>query len=75
MEEMSSGKSLPTIEHSAPPPAAVAPAPAQPAQPAQPAPAAAAQPAPPPLPPTGLPEGWTQDQWNHFGWQYVESLK
>ena len=75
MEEMSSGKSLPTIEQSAPPPAAVAPAPAQRAQPAQPAPAAAAQPAPPPLPPTGLPEGWTQDQWNHFGWQYVESLK
>ena len=31
--------------------------------------------APPPLPPTGLPEGWTLDQWNHFGWQYVESLK
>jgi hypothetical protein len=31
--------------------------------------------APPPLPPTGLPEGWTLDQWNHFGWQYVESMK
>ena len=31
-------------------------------------------PAPPPLPPTGLPEGWTQEQWNHFGWQYVESM-
>jgi hypothetical protein len=29
---------------------------------------------PPPLPPTGLPEGWTQEQWNHFGWQYVESM-
>jgi hypothetical protein len=72
MEEMSSGKSLPTIESAVPPPAAVAPVPAQPAQPA---PAVAAQPAPPPLPPTGLPEGWTQDQWNHFGWQYVESLK
>jgi hypothetical protein len=72
MEEMSAGKSLPTIESAVPPPAAVAPVPAQPAQPA---PAVAAQPAPPPLPPTGLPEGWTQDQWNHFGWQYVESLK
>ena len=31
--------------------------------------------APPPLPPTGLPAGWTQEQWNHFGWQYVEALK
>jgi hypothetical protein len=72
MEEMSAEKSLPTIESAVPPPAAVAPVPAQPAQPA---PAVAAQPAPPPLPPTGLPEGWTQDQWNHFGWQYVESLK
>jgi hypothetical protein len=27
-----------------------------------------------PLPPTGLPAGWTQEQWNHFGWQYVDSL-
>jgi hypothetical protein len=27
-----------------------------------------------PLPPTGLPDGWTQEQWNHFGWQYVDSL-
>ena len=31
--------------------------------------------APPPLPPTGLPQGWTQDQWNHFGWQYVDAMK
>ena len=28
-----------------------------------------------PLPPTGLPEGWTQEQWNHFGWQYIDSFK
>ena len=28
----------------------------------------------PPLPPTGLPEGWTMDQWNHYGEQYVQSL-
>jgi hypothetical protein len=27
-----------------------------------------------PLPPTGLPEGWTQEQWNHFGWQYIEGF-
>jgi len=28
-----------------------------------------------PIPPTGLPSGWTQEQWNHFGWQYIDSLK
>ena len=33
-----------------------------------------AQRAPPPIPPTGLPQGWTQDQWNHFGWQYVDAM-
>ena len=56
--------------------AKVAPLPAQPAAPPAPAqPAAPGQRPPPPLPPTGLPEGWTQDQWNHFGWQYVESMK
>jgi hypothetical protein len=27
-----------------------------------------------PLPPTGLPAGWTQQQWDHFGWQYIDSL-
>ena len=27
-----------------------------------------------PLPPTGLPEGWTQEQWNHFGWKYIEGF-
>jgi hypothetical protein len=26
----------------------------------------------PPLPETGLPEGWTQEQWNHFGQQYLD---
>ena len=30
--------------------------------------------APPPIPPTGLPQGWTQDQWDHFGWQYVDAM-
>jgi len=41
---------------------------------AQPAPAATA-PAPPqqgpPLPATGLPHGWTMDQWQHYGAQYL----
>ncbi|MBI20576.1 MAG: hypothetical protein CMB73_08420 [Euryarchaeota archaeon] len=27
----------------------------------------------PPLPPTGLPEGWTAEQWNHYGWKYLDS--
>ena len=26
----------------------------------------------PPLPPTGLPEGWTMEQWNAYGHQYLE---
>ena len=29
----------------------------------------------PPLPPTGLPEGWTMEQWNHYGHQYLQNLK
>ena len=28
----------------------------------------------PPIPPSGLPDGWSQDQWNHFGWQYLDAL-
>ena len=59
---------------------AVAPLPAPVPAPAAPAP----RPAAPvgqldprgiaPLPPTGLPEGWTQEQWNHFGWQYIDGF-
>ncbi|MDP6906805.1 MAG: aryl-sulfate sulfotransferase [Candidatus Thalassarchaeaceae archaeon] len=26
----------------------------------------------PPLPPTGLPEGWTLEQWEHYGQQYLD---
>ena len=26
-----------------------------------------------PLPEGGLPEGWTQEQWNHYGHQYIEA--
>ena len=29
----------------------------------------------PPLPPTGLPEGWTMEQWSHYGQQYLENLR
>jgi len=27
----------------------------------------------PPLPPTGLPEGWTMEQWVHYGQQWLDS--
>ena len=27
----------------------------------------------PPLPPDGLPEGWTLEQWEHYGQQYLDS--
>ncbi len=29
----------------------------------------------PPLPPTGLPEGWTMEQWEHYGQQYLDSQR
>ena len=56
----------PTVPMSAPPspePAAVPDA----APPAAPAPSAG-----PPLPPEGLPDGWTMDQWEHYGQQYLD---
>ena len=28
----------------------------------------------PPLPATGLPEGWTMEQWQHYGQQYLDEL-
>ncbi|MDA8759359.1 hypothetical protein N9M83_03905, partial [Candidatus Poseidonia alphae] len=29
---------------------------------------------PPPVPPTGLPNGWTTEQWDSYGWQYIDAL-
>lgn len=52
-----------------PAPAPVAPAPAAPAP--TPAPAAPAGDMPP-LPSGGLPEGWTMEQWRHYGQQWLE---
>ena len=38
------------------------------------APASAKQPqSGPPLPPSGLPEGWTMEQWEHYGQQWLDS--
>ena len=72
LEDLQNSKVLPAIDQDLPPPSGLTlPQPAT-----SPAPVvASAVKAPPPLPPTGLPEGWTMDQWNHFGWQYVESMK
>ena len=28
----------------------------------------------PPLPPGGLPDGWTMDQWIHYGEQYLQRM-
>jgi hypothetical protein len=41
--------------------------------PAQPTPAPVAT--GPPLPPEGLPVGWTMEQWNHYGHQWLERQK
>ena len=72
-EEMQA-KSVPELKPQPPIPAPgqipmPTPQPAPAVQPAQPDPRGIA-----PLPPTGLPEGWSQDQWNHFGWKYIEGF-
>lgn len=65
-------KSAPTIP-SAPPPAVAVPSTPPPAAPA---PAAApVQPqasSGPPIPASGLPQGWSMDQWNAYGHQWLE---
>ena len=43
----------------------------QPAVAPVPAPGPAPVQSGPPLPSTGLPEGWTMEQWNHYGAQYL----
>ena len=55
----------------APAPAPAAPAPAAPAPEPAPAPAPAAPAGGPPLPADGLPEGWTMEQWTHYGEEYL----
>ena len=73
IEELIHSKMLPQIDLNIPPPNdLVLPVQTIPAPVA--APASTATRAPPPIPPTGLPQGWTQDQWDHFGWQYVDAM-
>ena len=31
-------------------------------------------PGPPPIPPEGLPPGWTEEQWNHYGHQWLAQM-
>ena len=53
------GKNLPSLP---------LPAPSLP----MPAPTAAPPAAGPPLPPSGLPAGWTMEQWQHYGHQWLQ---
>lgn len=84
--ELNHSKTLPDITEGIPPPVGlVFPPPnnlIHPSNPPAPVPEPVVAPtpsattrAPPPIPPTGLPEGWTLDQWSHFGWQYVDAMK
>ena len=52
--------------------AAYNPAPTQPVA-AQPVAFQPAAPQTPPIPATGLPQGWTMEQWQHYGAQYLAS--
>ena len=63
-------KSAPTIPTSAPTTVSV-PSVAPPATPAL-APVQPQAPAGPPLPDSGLPQGWSMDQWNAYGHQWLE---
>jgi uncharacterized membrane protein len=58
------------------PPAGLPPAGLPPAM-STPNPAKAVPPLPsssPPLPPGGLPDGWTMEQWSHYGEQYLQRM-
>ena len=55
------GKALPALPQAAP---SAAPSP-------QPAPAAVPPQSGPPLPPGGLPAGWTMEQWQHYGHEWL----
>jgi hypothetical protein len=66
VQQMVNQKVLPSIASPTQPPS-------PPVAPAPPAPAMNRS-SPPPLPPTGLPDGWTEDQWASYGWQYIDAL-
>jgi hypothetical protein len=76
LEELNLSKTLPQIDINIPPPIGlVLPQPQSVAAPVAAPPVLETTRDPPPIPPTGLPQGWTLDQWSHFGWQYVDAMK
>ena len=64
-EEMNTGKAVPALAAVPPAPSSLVPPPPV---------AGPDRSQPPPLPPSGLPQGWTQEQWNSYGWQYIDAL-
>jgi hypothetical protein len=62
----------PPSEEPSPPPSEEPPPPPPESPSPTPAPAA---PVGPPLPESGLPEGWTMEQWQHYGQRWLDSLK
>ncbi len=73
--QMDANKSVPELAPAAPPAPGTPPAP-MPAVPPQPVVTPALDRSqPPPLPPTGLPEGWSDEQWASYGWQYIDALR
>ena len=73
MTQMEAEKAVPAIAPAAPEPVAAGTPPPPPMNAQPPAPAADRS-QPPPLPPTGLPDGWTEEQWASYGWQYIDAL-
>jgi len=49
--------------------------PPPPSNPMEQAPAPAVEPDAPPIPESGLPEGWTMEQWQYYGHQWLDSQK
>ena len=74
MEQMNSEKTVPTIAPATPLSVPAGSAPAPPPMNAQPPAPAGNRDQPPPVPPTGLPDGWTEQQWASYGWQYIDAL-
>ena len=49
--------------------------PPPPSNPMEQAPAPSLEPNFPPVPESGLPEGWTMEQWQYYGQQWLDSQK
>ena len=49
--------------------------PPPPSNPMEQAPAPEVEPDAPPIPESGLPEGWTMEQWQYYGQQWLDSQK